>query len=55
MFETKEAQEAITGIAVGNITSPAKKEIIYSCYSGVIKSICHRSNAKTIGLATEFA
>lgn len=55
VFETKEAHEAITGIAVGNITSPAKKEIIYSCYSGVIKSICHRSNAKTIGLATEFA
>jgi len=34
VYTTKEVNEAITGLAIGNITSPSKKEIIYSCYSG---------------------
>lgn len=51
MFETKESQQTVTGTAVGNITNSTKKEILYSCYSGVVKSICPRHAAKQIGVS----
>jgi hypothetical protein len=27
--------------------------VLYSCYSGAIKSICERKSAKKLGIATE--
>jgi len=53
VYEHKEADEQITGITYGFITSPKIPEIIYSCYSGNIKSICERKSAKKLGVATE--
>ena len=53
VWQHRETEEAVTGLAVGNITSSQKKEILYSCFSGVIKSICNRTNAKQIGVAGE--
>ena len=53
VWQHRESEEAITGLAVGNITSSQKKEILYSCFSGAIKSICNRANARQIGVAGE--
>jgi hypothetical protein len=55
VWNYNETEEAVTGITLGNITSSAKREILYSCFSGVIKSICNRGNAKQIGVAGEEA
>ena len=41
VFEVRE-QETITGVTVGHITSAARKEILFSCYSGAIKSLVDR-------------
>ena len=35
------------------MTSPKSPEIIYSCYSGAVKSICERKAAKKIGVAVD--
>jgi hypothetical protein len=53
VFEYRESDEQITGLTFGFITSPKVPEIIYSCYSGTIKSICERKLAKKLGIATE--
>ena len=53
MFECRDANEQITGVAAGYITSPKQPEIIYSCYSGQIKSICDRKNIRKLGLAMD--
>lgn len=53
VYETRENDEKITGIAVGLFTSPKHPEIIYSCYSGAVKSICDRKTAKKIGVAAD--
>ena len=37
----------------GFVTSPKVVEVLYSCYSGAIKSICERKSAKKLGIATE--
>lgn len=42
VFEYREGNERITGITTGYVTSPKLPEILYSCYSGTIKSICDR-------------
>ena len=52
VFSAKE-QETITGVAFGHITSSQKLEIIFSCFSGAIKSIVDRKQAKKIGATTE--
>ena len=52
-YETKENDEQITGLAIGLVTSPKYPEVVYSCYSGSIKSICDRKVAKRIGVALE--
>ena len=51
VWECRENDEAITGLAIGNFTNTKYREILYCCYSGKIKSICHRAGAKQIGLA----
>lgn len=43
----------MTGIAVGFVTSQKHPEVILTCYSGAVKSICERKAAKKIGLAAE--
>ena len=53
VFEYKEPDEQITGLTYGFITSPKVPEVIYTCYSGAIKSICERKTAKKLGIATE--
>lgn len=52
VFQTKE-KETITGIGVGFITSVKSKEIVFSCYSGAIKSLVDRKHAKKLGTMTE--
>lgn len=52
VFETKE-NETITGLCCGHITSASKKEIIFSCYSGAIKSLVDKKAAKKMGAQTE--
>ena len=46
VWEGRESEETVTGVAIGHITSSLHKEIIYSCFSGAIKSICHLQHAK---------
>ena len=53
VYEYKEPDEQITGLTYGFITSPKVPEVIYTCYSGAIKSICERKTAKKLGIATE--
>ena len=53
VWQYRETEEAVTGITLGNITSSQRREILYSCFSGMIKSICNRANAKQIGVAGE--
>ncbi len=53
MYEYREVNEQITGLTVGYVTSPKVPEILYSCYSGNIKSICEKKSAKKLGVATE--
>lgn len=38
---------------MGFVTSQKQKEVILTCYSGAVKSICERKAAKKLGLATE--
>lgn len=52
VFATKE-QETITGFALGNFTSSQKQEIIFTCFSGAIKSLLERKHAKRLGVMTE--
>jgi hypothetical protein len=40
-------------LTFGFVTSPKVVEVLYSCYSGAIKSICERKSAKKLGIATE--
>lgn len=52
VYETRES-ETITGIDVGFITSSSKKEILYTCYSGAVKSLIDRKSLKKFGTVTE--
>ena len=52
VFSIKE-QEVVTGIIVGHVTSSTKKELIFSCYSGAIKTLVDRKHAKRLGTLTE--
>lgn len=54
MFSIKE-KEAITGVAIGNITSAMRKEILISCFSGAIKTLVDKKHAKRLGTLTEDA
>jgi hypothetical protein len=54
-FETKENDEQITGLAIGLVTSPKQPEIVYTCYSGSVKSVCDRKVAKKLGVAVDDA
>ena len=54
MFSIKE-KEAITGVAIGNITSAMRKEILISCFSGAIKTLLDKKHAKRLGTLTEDA
>jgi hypothetical protein len=53
VFECRELDEQITGIACGYITSPKHPELIYTCYSGAVKSVCDRKSAKKIGVTLD--
>ena len=52
VFETKDS-ETITGCVVGNVTSAARKELLFTCYSGAVKSLVDRRQAKRLGATTE--
>lgn len=52
-YECKEQDEQITGLAVGFVTSAKHPELIYSCYSGAVKSICERKASKKVGVAVD--
>lgn len=41
VFEVKDT-EAITGCVVGHITGAARSEILFTCYSGDVKSLVDR-------------
>ena len=51
-FQVKET-EAITGCVVGHVTSAARREILLSCYSGAIKSLVDKRQARRFGATTE--
>lgn len=40
-------------MTVGNFTSSQKQEIIFTCFSGAIKSVLERKHAKRLGAMTE--
>ena len=52
VFETKQ-DETITGLACGFITSATKKEIIFTCFSGAVKSIIDKKAVKRLGTLQE--
>ena len=41
VFETKDS-ETITGCVIGNVTSAARREVLFTCYSGAVKSLVDR-------------
>ena len=43
----------ITGCTIGHVTSAARKEILFTCFSGAIKSLVDRRQARKIGATTE--
>ena len=45
--------ETVTGSIVGNITSAARREILFTCYSGAVKSLVDRRQARKLGATTE--
>jgi hypothetical protein len=38
---------------VGLVTSPKQPEIVYTCYSGSVKSVCDRKAAKKLGTTVD--
>ncbi len=52
VFQTKD-NETITGCVIGHVTSAARSEILFTCYSGAIKSLVDRRQAKKLGATTE--
>lgn len=54
VFVHKES-ETITGLDIGFITSATKKEILFTCFSGAVKSLVDRKAAKKFGTNTEAA
>ena len=52
VFEVKDS-EVITGITVGHVTSAARREVLFTCYSGVIKSLVDKRQARKLGATTE--
>jgi hypothetical protein len=45
--------ESITGFVVGNVTSAVRKEVLFTCYSGAVKSLVDRRQARKLGTTTE--
>lgn len=54
MFEIKES-ETITGVIIGNVSSTKFKEIIFTCYSGAVKTLVHKRQLAKMGTLTEDA
>lgn len=54
VYEVRES-ETVTGLNVGFVTNAAKKEILYTCFSGAVKSLVDRKAAKKFGANTEDA
>lgn len=52
VFEAKDT-EAITGCIIGHVTSAARSEILFTCYSGSVKSLVDRRQARKLGAASE--
>ena len=52
MFETRES-DTITGCVIGHITNGARTEILFTCYSGTVKSLMDRRLARKLGAAAE--
>ena len=52
VFEVKDS-EVITGITVGHVTSAVRREVLFTCYSGVIKSLVDKRQARKLGATTE--
>ena len=46
-------KETITGVACGYITSTQRVEVLFSCFSGAIKSLVDRKQAKKHGTKTD--
>jgi hypothetical protein len=52
VFEIKDS-EVITGISIGHITSAARREVLFTCYSGMIKTLIDKRQARKLGATTE--
>ena len=52
VFETRDS-DVITGCVVGHITNGARSEILFTCYSGKVKSLMDRRMARKLGAAVE--
>jgi|Transcript_18065 hypothetical protein len=52
VYETKDS-DTITGFVVGHIASTARSEILFTCFSGAVKSLMDRRLARKLGAATE--
>lgn len=52
VFETKDS-ETITGCVIGHVTSVVRREILFTCYSGAIKSLVDKRQARKLGATTE--
>ena len=52
MFETKDT-DTITGIVIGNISNTKHKEILFTCYSGAVKSLVNKKQFVKMGTLTE--
>ena len=52
VFETKE-HDTITGLVVGNVTNTKHKEILFTCYSGALKSLVSKKQMTKMGTLTE--
>ena len=52
VFQIKESEQ-ITGCVVGHVTSAQRKEILFTCFSGAVKSLVDRKQARRLGTTTE--
>ena len=52
VFETRDS-DTITGCVIGHITNGARSEILFTCYSGNIKSLMDKRMARKLGAAAE--
>jgi hypothetical protein len=51
-FEMRDP-ETITGVAAGNISSTTYTELLFTCYSGAVKSLVQKKQLARMGTLTE--